>query len=75
MDSIDDEILELLENCKYGLSIDEISEKLKKSRTTSARALDRLIASGKILRRNVATAKIHILPKYRDEMMTDEKDN
>lgn len=57
------EIMAILEKHPEGLSIDEVSNILKTTRTTAARYLDSLVASGKIIRREVGIAKLHYMPK------------
>ena len=61
---IKQEILTLLSEKKYGLSIEEIANILHINRATAAKYLFALESSNEIAARSIGKAKLHYLKKY-----------
>jgi len=68
MKNISQEILKLLANRTYGLSIEEIAYLLKINRATAAKYLFALESSNSIAVRSIGKAKLHYLKKYYGEV-------
>jgi len=58
------EILALLANRKYGLSIEEIADLLHVNRATAAKYLFALESSSAVAVRSIGKAKLHYLKKH-----------
>ena len=66
MKNFKEEILRLLANRTYGLSIEEIADLLHVNRATAAKYLFALETSNAIAARSIGKAKLHYMKEYFD---------
>lgn len=67
MDERDEKIIQFLKENKEGKSIIEISKFLNISDITTARILDRLVATNTIKRKEIGTSKLHFVEEISDD--------
>ncbi|MBI2675224.1 MAG: HTH domain-containing protein [Candidatus Aenigmarchaeota archaeon] len=60
-------ILEALNTFKYGLTLDELSDRLKLSRATVSKYIAVLKAENSIVIRKIGNAKLAYIPKHYEE--------
>lgn len=61
---IKNNIIKLLSNHMYGLTIEDVANMLKINRTTASKYLFALAAEKKIIVRDIGKAKLHYLNKF-----------